>query len=639
MLEGNAFYNNAKKTITTFVSVFATPSYLARLALSAVLFGATLASAATAQEETRALERAVSDDPRQAISVAERWLREAQAKGDKPGQLKALRLLAMAHDQTEEGPMLHDNAERGAALARELGDWEALCEFIAARATAASNEGNYAAATKLYDQAIELAEQYRLQDNLAKVYVSKANMYQARGRVSDALELLFKAYAIFETQGNKLWMSSTLSALANVYSRDTASVEDLKKAIDYHQRSLGLMDPKTSRFDVGTDYHNLGVTYHRLKDYKQARPYFEKSLVLARELKDPVSEAFLHYRLGLLAKEERKFGEALAYFDQALPVFVGAGNASLQFLIHLARAQTLSRLERKKESFDALAAAQTIVVRLGSPKRDVSFYETGAEIYAHFGDYEKAFRNMESLRQAEQRRAETANNQLSAELQLRFDVKQNEAENALLRARERESEARRLALILALILSLVVLGGLALYLVRQAQRNQRFVNLAMRDELTGLPNRRSILEFGRMQFRGRRAADAGFCVALLDLDHFKNINDKFGHDVGDAALIAFSQACQRQLRSNDRIGRFGGEEFLLVMPGSDASKIPGVFQRLRDAVQKAVVAGLPADRRLTFSMGGAEAKGDSDTLDGLIKRADEVLYRAKDAGRDRFAIA
>src|SRR5205814_4846553 len=119
----------------------------------------------------------------------------------------------------------------------------------------------------------------------------------------------------------------------------------------------------------------------------------------------------------------------------------------------------------------------------------------------------------------------------------------------------------------------------------------------------------------------------------------KQINDDFGHDVGDAVLTAFAQVCAGRLRSSDRLGRYGGEEFLLIMPGSDATQVGIVFSRLQQAVHELRVPGVAPDRRLSFSMGAAEAWGDNDTLADLIRRADEALYRAKQNGRDRLEMA
>lgn len=146
------------------------------------------------------------------------------------------------------------------------------------------------------------------------------------------------------------------------------------------------------------------------------------------------------------------------------------------------------------------------------------------------------------------------------------------------------------------------------------------------------------MEFAALQFRGRRAGDRGFALALIDIDHFKGVNDNFGHSVGDAVLTAFGQACQRQLRSDDRLGRFGGEEFMLVMTGAEIPPVAAVFERLRQAVSKIAVEGYPLGRTLTFSMGATAVRLDETLLDAIIRRADEALYKAKHSGRDRYEI-
>ncbi len=189
---------------------------------------------------------------------------------------------------------------------------------------------------------------------------------------------------------------------------------------------------------------------------------------------------------------------------------------------------------------------------------------------------------------------------------------------------------------LALLLSLVVLALLGFFLAGYVRRHRQVASLALKDDLTGLPNRRSILEYGRIQVQSARKGGEGLCIALIDLDHFKSINDALGHGVGDQVLNAFAETCGRQLRSQDRLGRFGGEEFLLVMPGADLTLVPYVFERLRGALQDPSIPGLPEGRAITFSLGAAEMRGVADDMESIIQRADRALSRAKHAGRDRF---
>lgn len=128
------------------------------------------------------------------------------------------------------------------------------------------------------------------------------------------------------------------------------------------------------------------------------------------------------------------------------------------------------------------------------------------------------------------------------------------------------------------------------------------------------------------------------CLALIDIDHLKTINDECGHAVGDAVLSRFADSCSQQLYSNDKPGRYGGEEFLLIMPGSDLTRIPLVFTRLHEAILLMQVFGLLPGKSLTFSMGAVGVTGPADHLEKLIRRADDALYRARQSGRDRFEL-
>ena len=560
-------------------------------------------------------------------------------EGDKALQLKALRLKVMAIVELDDTTELSALAMQGLALAQELQDRQAECEFLTAKATAVAEDGKYVDSLLLFDQSMAVAENAKLERTAIGVQVSKAYIYSQLGRNSDALELLFKAHQRYQEIGDEQSARATLSEIGRTYSHSRASNEDLLKALSFHQRGIEPGARRDSRHDLSTIYFNIAAVYQRLKDWPNATEYLQKSMALSRELKDPIGEAFGNYRLGLFAASAGKWLEALEFGDKALPVLTSAGKTSMVFNVQRARATNLAHLQRRRESLAALRESEVLRKRIQSTLTEANYLATAAEVNSLLGEFEKAFRLQVELREAEQARFSEAREKDAAEAQTRFEVKQKEAENELLRAKERASEARRVALVLAVVLLLFLIGGLGLFLLRQSRQNRRFANLAMRDDLTGLPNRRSILEFARVQLRASRTDSLRMCVVLIDIDHFKIINDACGHAVGDAVLSAFAEICAQQLRSNDRLGRYGGEEFLLIMPGSDLNQIPLVFARLREAVQLIDVPGLLPTQSLTFSMGAVEVSGPTDELDHLIKRADDALYRAKQGGRDRYELS
>ena len=126
---------------------------------------------------------------------------------------------------------------------------------------------------------------------------------------------------------------------------------------------------------------------------------------------------------------------------------------------------------------------------------------------------------------------------------------------------------------------------------------------------------------------------------MIDLDHFKRVNDSFGHAAGDELLRAFAQASQAVLRGQDRLGRWGGEEWLLVMPGTGLEELRHVFERMQLSFSAATVAGMPTPHGCTFSMGGAAWGPEVNSLDRLIALADKRMYAAKASGRNALRTA
>lgn len=171
-----------------------------------------------------------------------------------------------------------------------------------------------------------------------------------------------------------------------------------------------------------------------------------------------------------------------------------------------------------------------------------------------------------------------------------------------------------------------------------AETARQLHRLAMHDELTGIYNRRHIVELLERQRQLFNRHGTPCSLALFDIDHFKQVNDRHGHAAGDEVLVAFVQRIQSLLRLEDAFGRYGGEEFLLVLPETHAAKAQLLAERIRQEVAASPLVILPQSLQVTLSCGIAELRGDED-VDVWLNRADAALYRAKAAGRDRVLLA
>ena len=161
------------------------------------------------------------------------------------------------------------------------------------------------------------------------------------------------------------------------------------------------------------------------------------------------------------------------------------------------------------------------------------------------------------------------------------------------------------------------------------------LRLANIDNLTGLSNRRIILEAGQRELEQYQRYHHPLSLFVLDIDHFKQVNDTYGHAAGDQVLIKLAEVSRRLLRATDICGRLGGEEFVGLLPETPADQAYTVAERLRETLAETPVATPAGEIRFTVSIGIATATPGDRSIDDLIRVADEAMYEAKAAGRNK----
>ena len=188
-------------------------------------------------------------------------------------------------------------------------------------------------------------------------------------------------------------------------------------------------------------------------------------------------------------------------------------------------------------------------------------------------------------------------------------------------------------MVTVLVLHCALAAMVVLRLVRQLR------HLSDHDALTGVLNRRGFEEKLKLEGERLRRYGTPFAVLSIDIDHFKRVNDRFGHGVGDEVLTRVATTLSIGLRDVDRIGRMGGEEFCVLLPHSDETGAAGAAQRLRERVRELCAVATEPSQPITVSIGVALASDPAEPQPDLMRRLDRALYRAKDSGRDRVEIA
>lgn len=479
-------------------------------------------------------------------------------------------------------------------------------------------------------------------------------MLYDQGDIERGLLDLTNAYELLRLHDDPPQRTITAGRLAAAY----ASAREFDQAVQLLNETVSYFMASGAVSRLATTYDRLGRAYAAQGKWQEAHDAYEQMRYRATLVGDGVAVAYAHIRMcgvhveqNLLIAAERDCSLA----EKALATAASYDPEERRILyayrgrIELARGNARAAVR----SFDASLAGNP-----ASVSRDLraQFHLWRSDAYAALGRYADAYTDAQEYLQRSRELSQAQTASQIAVLRVRFAT-DREAEKVRLLARENavqqqrfrlESEkleraqvARRLVTVVAIVAVLMV-ATLAFLLRRNRMFRHRLQTLADRDDLTALLNRRKILALASDALRISASTRAGLTIALLDLDHFKQFNDRYGHAFGDDVLRAFADAARRTLRSADQIGRYGGEEFLVVMPDTDIAAARAVIERLREAVKKLPVSNEATARdgaaQVTLSAGLASARDGETSIEEVVRRADLALYRAKETGRDRIEI-
>ncbi len=433
---------------------------------------------------------------------------------------------------------------------------------------------------------------------------------------------------------------------------------------------------------------DIGTAYRRLGYPDKAREYLSQSIEHEEQIGDRDSLYASTLQLGFANEETSRYDAALKTEQHALDLATATGNRGYTGSAQLAIASVFTDLHRYPDSLYALQKAETDFAAAGDvADAGMVAFERGRALAGlgqqrkaldAFGNAEAAFdvsgnqRYQEMLYQAKAQSLEAngqpqpaldafkrylashdqvtrqRSDQQAQMLRAQFDADRSRMENQRLRTEQalknRQVDAlqrvRRWQRV-AMGLLAILLGLLALLVIRQLARLRRWKRIASLDSLTGVANRRGIEYFASKAIRRARAQqrDQSLAILVIDVDEFKRINDRFGHATGDRVLQRIAHACAEALRENDLMGRTGGEEFLVILPGSDSGRAIEVAERLRNRIAALAMEDLAPGLRATISIGVADMTTEDVSLADLERRADAALYQAKAEGRNRVISA
>ncbi|WP_341887279.1 GGDEF domain-containing protein [Variovorax sp. YR752] len=589
-----------------------------------------------------AIDNLIDDDPRAAIVAARAQL---VAAGGPAERFWALLGLARAQN------MLELSAEAGESLA------EAETALVALAASTPAHRA-WLEKTKLESEwmALETRDARERMDRLQQTATSiddaelacelqqldlvllvDVNTLDEAWLTAEAVERCARELGLPSLESGALLSMGTIAGRGQARTQAEAD-QHFERAL----KALGTQPARMTRSLVLWERANaMGIA----RQWDESARWFEEARELSRSIDDRAGIAAANTGLAEAFNQRKQPARALPLVaearrlvedtDTGYRMFVLA-EQSIVALTLLGRAEVIAEIGRARrwDTPAVPAAARARVAR------------AMAAGFASQGRFAQAYAETQRAELLHEEGRAFAADVQTLRLQARYAAAQRDAENTELRHQgERtrlalEAETARQRSLWAAIATLGLMTAAALaFGWRAFLRRRALADLALRDELTGAPNRRAVRAYAQAQLDQARRLDVPLTLALIDLDHFKRVNDTRGHAAGDAVLCALATAAAAVLRGQDRLGRWGGEEWLLVMPGTSVDEVPAVFDRLRQRFALTPAAGIDGAHGCTFSMGAAALARHTDSLDALIDDCDRQLYRAKQEGRDRLCFA
>jgi diguanylate cyclase (GGDEF)-like protein len=594
------------------------------------------------------LQELIGQAPAQALKQAQSALESAQHDSPSDPSDSALRAAtriaalyaveAEAYDILELDAQARAAAEKGLALVPNERDPVHLELLIGYTGAVYDNAGLAAAI-----QTIETTRASQRRGSLADtcLLISRGLLEHRQGREDLAIVTLTQAYRDSGGGASEAHIMSAdyLSLVMRGMGDYSQALALNQEKIDWDSAHGAVMRLSVSRFMRGQILKQAG-------DFNASIDEFGKARKLSVSLGDPQGIAYadqriceVHIELGRLEDAQRECASAMRTFGAA-----GSANSVKETEVLQARIDLgLGRPDL------ALAAMNRVLDHGGAdipPRLVGSMYEWRAQAEAALGNYPDAYKDLSEYMSRYTAANEAERIRQAGALRARFETdREIERNSSLERELETSQEqsnrqAQRLRWNSVVVVAGVAIIALLIYFLLANRRyRSQLLQLASQDPLTGLPNRRRALELAVAAFESARDTRLPLTIALIDMDHFKDINDRCGHAAGDHVLMEFSRAGREALRDTDILGRWGGEEFLLVMPETPVEFAIASLERLRTLVFGIRLPPSGSGMRVSLSAGLASLEDGVKSLEDLIARADAALYAAKHEGRDLIRLA
>lgn len=457
---------------------------------------------------------------------------------------------------------------------------------------------------------------------------------------SGALRDLQQAYSLADNSLDTIKKAQIAGMLALVFEyreEDSQSIPYFEEAVAYHRSEKNWQELSISLYGLGRANKNVG-------NVSIGRNQLEQSLLYARQVNDLQGIGYALKELARLDIVSEKYADAEAKLLQARDIFNQSEHTQLQLGVVLSLAEVYRLHGDADQALRYLNMAKQYIDPEFMPIQQISLQEEQAHILALQGDFKGAYTQLSETIGAKKNVFRQQSREQLQKLRTRYEVEVKERQNQLLEQEnkiqktELKVQENRNAQLMLLSVFSALLCLLLFALVYRTKRHRKHLEeLANTDSLTQLYNRRRTLEMLSLQIDLANRHQHDLSVAMIDLDHFKLVNDQFGHAAGDQVLKAFASLCLKTFRHTDIVGRVGGEEFLIALPHTEIDAARQVIDNLRLATRALPEQFNFPQLNVSISCGLCLVDQSVD-IEEIIAAADRALYEAKQQGRNRVYV-
>ncbi len=476
-----------------------------------------------------------------------------------------------------------------------------------------------------YFEALNVFQEIGNKNGESNVITRIGSVYYQLGNYSNALEYHLKSLQIAKNIKDKKGQADSLNNIALVFNE----MKEYNRALIYNLKSLKIEEDIQNVNGQAISKNNIGNIYKHLGNFDQALEYFFESLDISKKVNDKQLQCITLKNIGNIYEISKDYENSLIHYNEGLNIIREVGNQHLEARLLRNIAQIYIKQSNYKDAIKNLEKAFDISNKTQSKSLIYDIHRTFSEAYELVDNYKEALKHYKIYHNYEQEvfdeelRIKTRNIIVQFEIDKiqkiarhykKHNIKLSEANKNLIRKNEKKSV-------------------LVKRLLKQTKLLEKQINI---DFLTGLYNR------GHTEFRlteeYERATrhQLNLSIAYCDIDSFKEINDDFSHLVGDEVLKKIASIFKHSCRSIDILGRYGGDEFILIFPKTNLSQGGIVCERIRSFVESYDWTNIDKNlKKVSISIGLAEKLG-TDNYEELFAKADSKLYEAKNQGKNKL---